>query len=170
MGFDLKKFKNAEFQARTEEVRVDGLAEFFEEGEEPVFTVRGLTAEEVARTNEAASRNTSWSQIMEAMASSNAQERVGAIKQMLGITADVPEDIAKRHEQLTLGSVDPDLDHETVVRLAENCPIEFYTLTNKIMELTGLGANPVKKKGSGKTPGSKQPSPSGTDKDDASSS
>ena len=155
MGFDLKGFKSSEFQARTEEVRVEGLAEWFNEGDEPVFVVRGLTGEEVARANEAASRNTSWSRIMEAMASSDAQERVDAIKRMLGISADVPDDLAKRHEHLAMGSVDPDLDHEAAVQLAVRFPIEFYQLTNKIMELTGKGADPIKKKGSGKTQESK---------------
>jgi hypothetical protein len=40
-----------------------------------------------------------------------------------------------------MASVNPTIDKPLAVKLAEQYPIEFYTLTNKITELTGLGAN-----------------------------
>jgi len=172
MAFDVKSFKKSEFSTRSEEVRVEGLAEWFEEEDEPVFIVRGLSGREMAVANEASERNTAWTRIMEAMSSSNVQDQIQAIQRMMGLTPgeEVPDSLAKRHEHLKMGAVDPELDHEAAVKLAERYPVEFYQLTNKIMELSGKGAYPVKKKGSGKTQEFKPASPSETDKEDASSS
>jgi len=49
MPFNLEKFNNAQFIARTEEIRCDELVDFFEDKEEPIFKIRGLTAVEYAK-------------------------------------------------------------------------------------------------------------------------
>lgn len=156
MGFDTKAFKKAKFEDRTEGVPVPDLAEWFEEGEEAVFVVRGLTGEELARCNEAAQQNKDISAVVEALASKNSQEKVDGIREMLGVSASVPEDMAKRLEQFAYGTVDPDMDHEAAVKFAQEYPIEFYQISNKIMELTGQGRQVAKKKSSTKTQESEQ--------------
>src|SRR6056297_1361709 len=137
MGFDTKSFRKATFEDRTESVPVPDLKEWFAEGEEPVFVVRGLTAEELARCNEAVQQNKNISSVVEALHSSNQQEKVQAMREMLGVSESVPNELAKRLEQFALVTIDPDMDHEMAVRFAENYPVEFFSVTNKIMELTG---------------------------------
>jgi len=156
MPFDVAGFKKAKFEDRTEKVPVPDLADWFEEGEEAAFVVRGLTGEELARCNEAASRNSNVSNLVEALGSNNAQEQIDAMREMLGVGDSVPEDLAKRIEQLSRGTVDPDMDHEAAVKFAEAYPVEFYQITNKINELTGQGRQVQKKSSSRKGQTSKQ--------------
>lgn len=152
MGFDIKSFNKASFEARTEQVPVPDLKEWFAEDDEAVFVVRGLTGEELARCNEAAQKNQNISAMLEAVTAQGHSEKVEGMRELLGVSASVPQDLAKRLEQFAIGTVEPDLDHETAVKFAENYPVEFYQLTNKIMELTGQGRQPVKKKNSSETP------------------
>jgi len=167
MGFDVKSFRKATFEDRTESVPVPDLKEWFAEGEEPAFVVRGLTAEELARCNEAVQKNKNISSVVEALHSSNQQEKVQAMREMLGVSESVPNDLAKRLEQFTLGTVDPDMDHELAVKFAETYPVEFYQLTNKIMELTGQGRQAKKKQPSKQTQKSDAPLPSAINEDDS---
>lgn len=155
MSFDVKAFRKAKFEDRTTRVPVPDLKDWFGEEDEAVFVVRGLTAEELARCNEAASRNKNMAAILEALSSQNQREKVDAMREMLGVSETVPNDLAKRLEQMAMGTVDPDLDHELAVKFAETYPVEFYQITNQIMELTGQGRQVAKKKSTSKTPESK---------------
>jgi hypothetical protein len=51
----------------------------------------------------------------------------------------MPEDIVRRVEMLVQASVTP-CDRETAVNLSIRFPTIFYALTNKIIELSGEGA------------------------------
>jgi hypothetical protein len=145
MPFDKKKFVKAAFVSRTEAIPVPDLKDFFEEKDKPVWIVRNLTGHELGKVNEAADRNKSIAAIMEGIISADAQDKVAAIKASLGLDDSTPADIVKRIEMLTVGSVDPQIDHELAVKLCENYPIEFFQLTNAITRLTGQGAE-IKKK------------------------
>jgi hypothetical protein len=144
-GFDLKKFRNAKFEPRTEDVSVPDLKDFFEEGAEPLWRVRNLSGHELGQVNEAAERNKNLSVVLEALVSSNAKEKAEAVKELVGLSEETPNDVARRLEMLSLGSVEPAVDHETAVRLCTHFPIEFYALTNAIIKLTGQGSE-IKKK------------------------
>ena len=156
MGFDVKAFDKAEFEDRTDKVPVPDLADWFGEEDEAVFVVRGLTGKELAICNEAAAKAKNLSAMIEAMSGNQASEKIDAMREMLGVTTSVPDDLAKRHEQFAYGTVDPDMDHAAAVKFAASFPVEFYQITNKIMELTGQGRQAAKKKGSGKTAKSKR--------------
>lgn len=151
MGFDTKAFDKAKFEDRTEKVPVPDLTEWFDEGDDAVFVVRGLTGKELAICNEAAAKAKNLQAMIEAMSSNQASEKIEAMREMLGVTESVPDDLAKRHEQFARGSVDPDMTHESAVKFAATFPVEFYQITNKIMELTGQGRQVTKKKDSSKT-------------------
>lgn len=170
MGFDTRGFSKSTFEARTDKVRVDDMGEWFEEGDDTVFVVRGLDGYEMARVREQVENNKSTSEIVEAVAGSMGQEKMEALREWLGVSTSVPNELVRRMEMLVHGSVDPDLDHETVKLVAVRYPIEFYNLTDKILNLTGLGHQPIKKKGSGTTQESRQPSTSDTSGDVSSSS
>ena len=142
MPFSADKFDRAEFVARVARVPVPALAPFFDDGEEPVFEVRGLSANELHRAIDAAKRQHSIESVVKALAASGDQAQ--AVRKALGLTADTPGEIAKRLEMLVSGSVVPKLDLPAAVRLAEHYPIEFLALTNEITELTGKGFDLVK--------------------------
>jgi hypothetical protein len=140
MGFDLQKFQGASFKDRIEEVKVDDLKEFFEGKEHPIWKVRGLTGEELAFARDAEERARNVNALIEGLAAKSAKGKIKAIKDELGLTDDkAPDDYIRRLEMLRYGSVDPEVDKPTVVKLAANYPTTFYQLTNKILELTGLG-------------------------------
>lgn len=161
-GFDSKAFMRTKFAPRIEEVHVPDLAEWYPEGTQPVWKVRGLTGHELGQANEAADRNRSVRAIVEALAGQSDSEKVGAIRNLLGVGTDAPQDIAKRIEHLTIGSVDPVCSQEMAVRLCESRPVEFYLLTTKILELTGKGKDSGKSKPSGTKVKSGHRSPSAT--------
>lgn len=103
--------------------------------------VRGLTGEEIARANETDARYRAVAAAVEALASSAAakSDQADALKTLIGCSDQVPQDLAKRFDHLVFGSVSPQIDRALAVKLFASYPIVAYTLTNKILELTGLG-------------------------------
>jgi hypothetical protein len=163
MPFNSGKFGSAKFVPRTERVKVAALQDWFDEGEAPEFEVRGLTAAELAKSNEATDNSEKIKAILEALTTNNKQKTKSAFTSLFGLGEDTPVEVMKRITMLTMGSVEPELDERTVVKLAENYPIEFYQLTNKITELTGLGSVlEGKSQPSGATPESESLAPSAT--------
>jgi len=162
MGFKLKEFSKAKFEARTATVPVPALAEFFGEGDKPEFTVRGLTGEEMARVNEAQSKSKNIAAVIAAIASQTQSEKVRGLKESLGLSDDMPTDLARRIEMLALGCVDPVLDVQSASKLFKVAPVDGYNLTNEILRLSGQGMTVGEPKASGKTKASKAPSTSDT--------
>lgn len=163
MAFNKKKFMRSEHEPRTEPVPVPDLKEFFEEGAQAVWIVRNLSGHELGKVNEAEQRNKAISAILDGIISDDNKNKVDAIKASIGLGDNTPSDIARRLEMLTMGSVDPAIDHEMAVKLCTYHPIEFYTLTNAITRLTGQGAQVKKKQSnSGVIPVSETPLPSAT--------
>ena len=147
---DLKKFMAAKFEPRTQAVDVPDLAMWFPEDTPAVITVRGLTGEELARVNEAAAKNRNMAGIVDALASASAPDKAEAIKEAIGISDSVPDDLAKRIEQLVFGCVEPKFDQPAAVKFFQVFPVEGYILSNAIMRLTGQGQQPGESKPSGK--------------------
>lgn len=141
MTFDLNRFRSAVLTPRQASVPVPDLKHFFADGTEPTWVVRGLTGEELARANEASARYATIAAAIQALANaaSAKQEQTEAMQTLIGYGVEVPADLAKRFDHLVFGSVDPQIDRETAVRLFSGYPIVGYTLTNKILELTGQG-------------------------------
>jgi hypothetical protein len=146
MGFDTKAFMQTQFAPRTARVDVPGLADWFVDAE-PVWVVRGQTANEVALANAASEKHKAVDSIVKAIADN--ADKVSAIKKAIGIAGDTPADIIKRLEQLVQCSVEPVITLDLAVKLAEVRPVEFYVLTNEILKLTGLGMDLKKPKASG---------------------
>lgn len=144
--FNANAFNNAQWSPRTEAIAVPDLIDFFD-GAEPMIKVRGLTANELARCNEAATKRSNINLVISQLALS--QEHLSDIKKLLGNSDDVPGEIAKRLEMLTLAAIDPKFTLDTVIKLADCFPLLFYELTNKILNLTGQGKVQEKPKPSG---------------------
>lgn len=162
MPFDAKQFLKTKFSARSEDVPVPDLAAFFPPDAEPLWRVRGLTGQELGRAAEAAEKNKNLAALLEGLTADSSKERSEAVKEMFGLGADTPADVAKRIEHLTAASVDPLCPLDLAVKLCETYPIEFYRLTNKIVELTGLGQLPGKPPPSGEIKKSEPASRSAT--------
>ena len=154
MGFDSNKFMKQKFEHRTEIVDVPALAEWFD-GEKHGFLVRNLTGAEMANAQEAVAKNKNIAAIAEALIGSSKPDKVAALKEFVGTGDSVPNELAKRIEMMVSGAVEPEVDMPMAIKLAENFPVEFMTITNKITMLTGMGASMEKPKRCGETQPSK---------------
>jgi len=150
MSFNSQKFMADQFEPRTAKIELTGLADWFEENEPPVWTVRGQTANEIALAMDAGAKHKNIDAIIKAISAN--KDQVSELKKAIGIEKDTPSDIIKRLEQLVQCSVDPVITLDVAVKLGETRPIEFYMLTNEILRLTGLGMDLKKSKVSGKAP------------------
>lgn len=144
MTFDIKKFEEARFEDRIEEVPVPELAEFFGDSKKIVWIVRQLTGEELAIAKEAQGQNRNMESIVEALSGSlesmNQGEKAQALKEVLGVTSETaPDDYVWRLACLRMGSIDPVIDEALAVKIAITYGNVFYRLTNKILALTGMG-------------------------------
>jgi hypothetical protein len=162
MSFDAKKFLKTKFTARTADVPVPDLQAYFPDGEKALWKVRGLTGRELGRANEAAEKNRNIAAILEGLAAGASKEKTEAVKELLGVGGTAPQDIAKRLEQLVMGSVEPPCTLDLALHLCESFPVEFFQLTNKIVELTGQGRLPGKPQPSGESEKSEPASLSAT--------
>ena len=149
MSFDSAKFMAAQFEPRTAKIAVPGLADWFEPGEKPVWTVRGQTASEVAYAMDAGAKHKNIDAIIQAIAAN--ADQVSELKRAIGIEKDTPVEIIKRLEQLVQCSVEPVITLDVAVKIGEARPIELYQLTNEILRLTGLGMDLKKPSASGAT-------------------
>lgn len=162
MGFDAKRFQKTKFNYRTEDVSVPDLREWFGPDDPLVWKVRGLEGAELGQVNESVSRNRNIGAILEGIVSPNDGDKAQAIKDLLGMAGNTPEDTVRRIEMLVIGSVDPICSMDLAIKLCKVFPVEFMLLTNKITQLTGQGQIPGKKKDSGEIQPSEQPSVSAT--------
>jgi len=147
MAFNSQKFMSTQFVPRTARVDVPGLSDWFDAGDAPVWTVRGQTANEVASSIDAGSKHKNIGTIIQAIAAN--ADQVAELQKAIGISKDTHADIVKRLEMLVTCSVEPTITLDVAVKLAETRPIDFYTLTNKILVLTGDGMDIKKSKASG---------------------
>lgn len=150
MPFDAKKFKSTKWEPSVQEIEVDELKDFFKDGEKPVWKVRALTGVELARVREAVENNLKLKQQVERLFSKRPQEAADAADKII-MGPDIPSDIARRIEMLILGSVDPKCDLELAKKLCEHKGTLFHSLTNTILQLSGIGSVPGGSKPSGKT-------------------
>ena len=144
MTFDINGFNGATFQRRTETVPIAVLSDFFGKDEKAEFEIQGLTHHEIAECAAGIQGNENLKAILQAAAGHkpSIKEAIGDILQK---SVEVPVDTQKRILHLVKGCITPKIEEGTAVLIAERFPVEFIELTNKILELTGLGQIAVKK-------------------------
>jgi len=143
--FSPDKFLKSKLEPRTDEVEVTALSAWFDKDEKPLWKVRGLSGEEMTKATEAATKQKNLMAVVDALSSNVRKDKVDALKDLLGTNDSTPVELAKRMEQLVYGSIEPEADLQLAVKLAEHFPVEFMLITNKIIELTGLGSVDVGK-------------------------
>ena len=140
MAFDADKFLNTKYRDRTEAFYVPELKKYFDEDEKPVWVVRCLTAEEMARANDDVRTNKHLAAIVTALVSEWSKDKVEAVKDLVGLSKDkIPDDLVKRISYLVYGSVNPKCSRELAVKLGRDHGLDLYNLTTKIVELSGKG-------------------------------
>lgn len=139
MSFDLKKFETTNFSYREKEIDVPALKEFFSSKEKPRWKIRGLTGIELAMVRESVNKNKDIESMIEMLAGGKSEEKIGAIKEALGLSDKAPDDWVRRVTILMLGSVEPKVERSLAVRLGESHPVTFSMLTDQIQILTGQG-------------------------------
>lgn len=138
MTFNAALFMATSLAPREATIAVPDLASWFHDAPAE-WTVRAITGEELARSNEISGRYKAVAAAVQALAHAGQSESVEAMQSLIGYGTDVPEDLAKRIDYLTVASIAPTIDRSISVKLFSLYPIVAYSLTNKILELTGLG-------------------------------
>lgn len=145
MSFDLKAFSKAQIEPRTREVPVTALAEFFGDDEPAVFKVRALEHAEVSKVRECNQRDDLVKSAIAALSGAD-HEKAKAIQEILGDVQGVPERTRVRIEAIKLACVEPVIDQQFAVKLAQFFPNVLEHLTEVIFELTDQGGIIAKKK------------------------
>lgn len=145
MSFDTQKFAAAKWVHRTQAVEVPELAAFFPEGEPAVFTVRGLSADEIYKIRSASSRAKLLEGIAEGLAEGSKSGTARAIAEALGAQGVLDPATPRAMETLILGCVDPPCDLDLARLLADKHGLIFVRLNDAIMALTGQGGEVEKK-------------------------
>lgn len=135
---DLDKYRSERRAPRTEQIPVPHLASYFKENQKPEFIVRGLTAAEFGRCEEASDRQEEKMKMAAALIGGDADAKAEALKQSAD-GPEIPDSVSKRIEMLAIACIKPELQHGDAVLLSEDFPIEFYRITNVITKLTGAG-------------------------------
>jgi hypothetical protein len=141
--FDREKFKSQAYSSRTATVPVKVLAEFFGEAA-PEFIVRGLSFDELAKTETAASSQKTLVALVDALAAANQRDVTQQVRELIGAGENLQPQTIRRQHMLVLATVSPEIDDHVAAKIAENFPVEFKELTDKIIELTGMGRTPGK--------------------------
>lgn len=143
--FNAAKFTNTNFAMPTDSVAVPKLKDFFE-SDDPVWMVSGLTGEQNAQVLMAQEKNQAIGDLVAAVLTAKGDKRSQALTGLMGMSSDkLPDDIVRRIEILMLGSVEPTCDRDLAIKIGMFFPTVFYTLTNRILELTGEGGHIVGK-------------------------
>lgn len=157
MGFDAVKFGAANWQRRTIEVPVPALKDFFGKDEKAIWKIHSLEGKEIAKAKHAKERNIRVKAAIDKfgeLLGQNPAKIKSSIGDIFGsIEADA--DIAWRTELMHLASIDPQVDYAIIAQINKYQSETFYLITNKIIELIGLGFEPGKHKPSGGTQKSK---------------
>jgi hypothetical protein len=151
MGFNATKFRRAKFQHRTADVQVPELKELFDEGEAPVFKVRGLSGEEFYQVREAVTKRKDLQAIASRLMSGQGEAIAAAIDEYFN---DLPEELMRRTEVLVAGCVSPTLDREAANKMFKHFPTSAHIIAEAILRATGEGSILGELKGSGETQGS----------------
>lgn len=158
--FKLADFQRAQFRHREQQIPLPDLAGFF--SGDPVWTARGLTAEELARVDESAEKLKNLAALAEGLVSPDKKAQAAAFREMFGVSENTPVTLNRQLDIFLLGSVRPVLDRPTAVKFADAYPIEFKIVIKTIMNLTAQGKQVGKPPGSGETRPSEPPSSSAT--------
>jgi len=116
--------------------------------EDIIIKVRGLNGNELAAVSARRDTNVFVEMLSEALVKKNGKDGGEAIKGLLGLFDDeLHPELKYRVEIAVKGAVEPRLEYPDAVRLARDFYVVLHRLSEKVLELSGLGSQ-VKKKSS----------------------
>lgn len=152
MEFNFDEFLKEKYVPRE---KVLTLGNFGDSSESVSWTVRGLTAIELAKVDAAIDANQQLAKLMATVtqavsADSDTKTKVDAqteiLEKTLGVSGDVPDALIRQFAVFEAGSVKPEVPNRQATRkFSEVHPVEFTRVVNEIWALTGLGKLAKKK-------------------------
>ncbi len=143
MPFNLKEFKKhgkSEFATREISVAGSELANFFDDGEKPIFTVQGIGGEGWLEIEQACSE---WREAQRAekekTLSKYQTEQIRKILDVFGLSTKKHWRILYDIKVLILGVQEPKVDLEIAKILVEKAPNQSKNMIKVIDELSGRG-------------------------------
>lgn len=154
MTFDIEGFRRdaQHITPMQKTIRVEQLAHWFKDGEEPEWVVRGLTASEVFLSLDVEGRNELMLNAAKALLSATDSDQLEAFKEILGQPENAPRELAKRFDWLMFGSVSPKISRQDAVLIFNKFPNVGYSLSAAIGDLTDGGPDMGKVPGYTKRP------------------
>jgi len=144
--FNGHRFSHADLKHRIQEVEVPALRAWFDnlaEDEVPVLHIRGLSYEELARADLAATRGQqAIGQVIAILSEGKGEELEDTLRNIMGVGKDAPEQLIKRIQYLAMGC--EEMNEESAMKFSVHFSVEFGEITNKILALTGKGSEPGK--------------------------
>ena len=149
MNFDPQKL-NQELEPRTDEVVVNELKALYDSAptENLICLVRGLSGNDLVLVSARRDTNAFVEMLSEALLKKSGEAGAEAIKGLLGLfDDDLHPELKYRVEVIVRGCVEPKIDYPLAVKLARDFYVVLHRLSEKILELSGLGSQ-LKKKSS----------------------
>lgn len=145
MAFQIDKFTTAKWQDRITIVPVPELKEFFDEGDELTWTLKCISASEVATARDHVKNSRNKEDLINSLFKHNIPDNLlNELKEKAGIKrtdGKVHKEVIFRKAILMAASVNPTCSETMALILGERFPETFDRLANEAFELIGLGAS-----------------------------
>ncbi len=149
MIFEPEKL-NQNLEPRIVEVECNELKELYDSppAEDLIFKVRGLLGNDVAMVSAVRDSPNFIEMLSNALATKNGKQGAEAVRSLLGIFDDkLHPELRYRVELVVRGAVEPKIDYPLAAKMAADFYVVLNRLSEKVLELTGLGSQ-IKKKSS----------------------
>ncbi len=153
MIFEPQKL-NQELSPRMAEVECNELKELYDPppAEDLIVKVRGLLGNDIAKVGEVRDSPKFVEMLSDALATKNGKQGSDAVRSLLGIFDDkLHPDLRYRVEVIVKGTIEPNIDYPLAAKMATDFYVVFNRLSEKILELTGLGSQVKKSSPTSKT-------------------
>ena len=153
MGLDVKALQKQKWEKRTKTISVPRLKDWTKKGEKPTWKIQSLGTTEIWKAEVAASEESrnAVEQLSGALVGSDIGEAAEAVKALVGVSSEIPQELAKRIFLLTYASIDPVCDLTTAGIICDHFPTDFLAITQEILNISGLGSKKKESKSSGAT-------------------
>ena len=146
MAFNAQKFETVKFQDRTTTIKTPTLKCFFDDGEEPEWTLKCISASEVATARDHVKNSRNREQLIDGLFKNAIPDPLlQELKEKVGISrtdGKVHGEVIFKKALLMFASVKPKCSEVTALILAQNYPEVFEELATAALILIGQGQQP----------------------------
>lgn len=142
MPIDTNAFLNTTFVPREADIPVPGLLPWSDDGEIPVWKVRGLTGQQWWKCKESVDNRKDIVSVISNFIGGDSNEVTAALKERF--CSESASDLAFRIEILVAASIDPVCNRELAARFCRSFLAEFKSVTEEIIKISWQGHLPGK--------------------------